>query len=274
MDMELPSSPIILSNRKKLKVKEAQRESRHIKMFQRPQSTDFKEKSFSFEDKFTIGRCSKEEESPDNGLFSADIVSRQHAEVFFKGSNFFIQDNNSMNGTYKNDDKLKPGIPASLKCNDIVRLGNTKSHQYRPIIAMVELNPCSCLNHDTFVQSSLLVVDKEEEEVQDESQLLVSNVELIWHLKEIEKMKKEDDKDSEQKKVMIHDIPDAEKSKDYRNVETQEFSGSQHRNEAPSHHDDDHDEDQYTNDTIPDSLKYDPDKFDIEFVIPKRRSRK
>ena len=87
-------------------------------------------------------------------------------------------------------------------------------------------------------------------------------------------MKKEDDKDSEQKKVMIHDIPDAEKSKDYRNVETQEFSGSQHRNEAPSHHDDDHDEDQYTNDTIPDSLKYDPDKFDIEFVIPKRRSRK
>ena len=52
------------------------------------------------------------------------------------------------------------------------------------------------------------------------------------------------------------------------------FSGSQHRNEAPSHHDDDHDEDQYTNDTIPDSLKYDPDKFDIEFVIPKRRSRK
>ena len=29
-----------------------------------------------------------------------------------------------------------------------------------------------------------------------------------------------------------------------------------------------------TNDTIPDSLKYDPDKFDIEFVIPKRRSRK
>ena len=89
-----------------------------------------------------------------------------------------------------------------------------------------------------------------------------------------EKMKKEDDKDSEQKKVMIHDIPDAEKSKDYRNVETQEFSGSQHRNEAPSHHDDDHDEDQYTNDTIPDSLKYDPDKFDIEFVIPKRRSRK
>ena len=67
-------------------------------------------------------------------------------------------------------------------------------------------------------------------------------------------MKKEDDKDSEQKKVMIHDIPDAEKSKDCRNVETQEFSGSQHKNEAPSHHDDDHDEDQYTNDTIPDSL--------------------
>ena len=49
-----------------------------------------------------------------SGLPDADVVSRIHAEIRVQGSNFFIEDLGSSNGTFLNNTNLEPKVRYSL----------------------------------------------------------------------------------------------------------------------------------------------------------------
>lgn len=53
-------------------------------------------------------------------------VSRRHARIFAQGNQIFIEDLNSTNYTYVNQQKLTPGQPYPLKDGDEVRLGKVR----------------------------------------------------------------------------------------------------------------------------------------------------
>jgi len=57
-------------------------------------------------------------------------VSRRHARVFAQGSQIVIEDLNSTNYTYVNQQKLTPGQPHPLNDGDDVRLGRVKLNFY------------------------------------------------------------------------------------------------------------------------------------------------
>ena len=68
---------------------------------------------------FSIGR------DPNiNDIVIDDIsISRQHALIYKKGDHFFIKDNDSTNGTYINDEKIK--VEATLSNQDQIKIGGT-----------------------------------------------------------------------------------------------------------------------------------------------------
>jgi len=51
-------------------------------------------------------------------------VSRRHAKITRRGSEVFIEDLGSINGTFLNREKLKPYLPQVLKSGDELQLGN------------------------------------------------------------------------------------------------------------------------------------------------------
>ncbi len=53
-------------------------------------------------------------------------VSRRHARIFAQGNQIFIEDLNSTNYTYVNQQKLTPGQPHPLKDGDELRLGKVR----------------------------------------------------------------------------------------------------------------------------------------------------
>ena len=57
-------------------------------------------------------------------------VSRQHARVFLQGSQILVEDLNSTNFTYVNQQKLTPGQPHPLNNGDEVRFGRMKLNFY------------------------------------------------------------------------------------------------------------------------------------------------
>lgn len=64
------------------------------------------------------------EPTADNGFFDADVVSKDHAEVWEEQGKIFLKDTKSDNGTYLNGERLSPTGEESdayeLKSNDIV----------------------------------------------------------------------------------------------------------------------------------------------------------
>ena len=76
-----------------------------------------------------VGRCSDSgERQPDVDLepFAALThgISRHHVMIRMRGSQLFIRDMASRNGTWLNDTKLQPNIEQLLCDNDELRLGN------------------------------------------------------------------------------------------------------------------------------------------------------
>ncbi|HVU10755.1 MAG TPA: FHA domain-containing protein [Phototrophicaceae bacterium] len=57
-------------------------------------------------------------------------VSRVHARLIYENGNFYIEDVNSVNGTYLNGDPLQPGLKAALKNADELRLGRLRMYIY------------------------------------------------------------------------------------------------------------------------------------------------
>ncbi|MBD2449371.1 FHA domain-containing protein [Nostoc sp. FACHB-152] len=58
-----------------------------------------------------------------SNLPDAEIVSRSHAQIQVDGSNYFLEDLGSSNGTFLNDTKLEPGITYQLNVGDRIDLG-------------------------------------------------------------------------------------------------------------------------------------------------------
>jgi pSer/pThr/pTyr-binding forkhead associated (FHA) protein len=58
-----------------------------------------------------------------SGLPDTDIVSRQHAEIHRSGDSYYLVDNGSVNGTYLNDELLKPKQRYLLRNGDKISLG-------------------------------------------------------------------------------------------------------------------------------------------------------
>ena len=57
-------------------------------------------------------------------------VSRKHARIFVQGQQVLIEDLNSTNFTYVNQQRLTPGQPQPLTDGDEVRLGRVKLNYY------------------------------------------------------------------------------------------------------------------------------------------------
>ncbi len=57
-------------------------------------------------------------------------VSRRHARIFSQGSQIFVEDLNSTNYTYVNQQRLTPGQPHPLNDGDEIRFGRVKLNFY------------------------------------------------------------------------------------------------------------------------------------------------
>ena len=57
-------------------------------------------------------------------------VSRQHARIFFQGTQAFVEDRNSTNHTYVNGQELVPWQPQPLKSGDEIKFGRLASIFY------------------------------------------------------------------------------------------------------------------------------------------------
>lgn len=72
--------------------------------------------------------------SQDNGYMAG--VSRRHARIVRRGDEFFLEDLNSMNGTFLNRNKLSPHTAVPFQDGDEIRLGNLVLRviieEYRP----------------------------------------------------------------------------------------------------------------------------------------------
>ncbi len=51
-------------------------------------------------------------------------VSRQHARVFFDGEHFWLQDNESSNGTFYKNERLEPQVPVQIDTGEFLMCGN------------------------------------------------------------------------------------------------------------------------------------------------------
>jgi pSer/pThr/pTyr-binding forkhead associated (FHA) protein len=58
----------------------------------------------------------------DNGYMAG--VSRRHARIIRRGDDFYVEDLNSMNGTFLNRNKLPAHTPVPFQDGDEIRLGN------------------------------------------------------------------------------------------------------------------------------------------------------
>ncbi|MBE9038205.1 FHA domain-containing protein [aff. Roholtiella sp. LEGE 12411] len=58
-----------------------------------------------------------------SSLPNADLVSRIHAQIQIDGSNYFIEDLGSSNGTFVNNTRLKPRTPYQVDLGDRIDLG-------------------------------------------------------------------------------------------------------------------------------------------------------
>lgn len=58
----------------------------------------------------------------DNGYMAG--VSRRHARIIRRGEEFFLEDLESMNGTFLNRKRLPPHTPTPFQGGDEIRLGN------------------------------------------------------------------------------------------------------------------------------------------------------
>lgn len=72
-------------------------------------------------DDFLIGR---KIDSVNGYIENQDVISKIHARIIRVGNNFFIKDEESLNGTYLNDKKINEDDVTPLKIGDIVKLAN------------------------------------------------------------------------------------------------------------------------------------------------------
>ena len=73
-----------------------------------------------------IFRIGQDIEGMDYGIENNTTVSRHHADIMRKGTEFFILDNNSTNHTYVNGEQAMPGEFVKIKGGDCIRLSDVE----------------------------------------------------------------------------------------------------------------------------------------------------
>ncbi|MDX2161434.1 MAG: FHA domain-containing protein [bacterium] len=62
--------------------------------------------------------------SGDNALpLPHSQISRQHARIFWKDDQYWIEDLNSSNGAWVNDARIRPSVPQIIRPGDVIRMG-------------------------------------------------------------------------------------------------------------------------------------------------------
>jgi len=82
----------------------------------------FKDKDIELSKTFKIGR------GKDNDIVILDdpLVSRRHALIEREGTDFYVRDKDSTNGTFLNNNPIPKGERIELKCGDVIMVGKTR----------------------------------------------------------------------------------------------------------------------------------------------------
>lgn len=123
---ELDNKTVLLGN----DITEAEREEgQSIQYCLRPEEDDEKRESIVLQkDMFVLG---KNREKVD-GVIEGKSVSRVHAYIMKEEGSYYLEDLNSLNGTYLNGERLGYKEKACLKENDIISIGG-KSFCFGPL---------------------------------------------------------------------------------------------------------------------------------------------
>ncbi len=71
-----------------------------------------------------VFRLGKENSYVDYFVSNNNTVSRGHADVIVRGTNYFIIDRNSKNKTFINNNMLPPNYEVQIYCGDKLKLAN------------------------------------------------------------------------------------------------------------------------------------------------------
>lgn len=74
-------------------------------------------------EEFVIG---KSQVDTDMMITGNSSVSRRHARIICRGGQYYIEDLNSLNGTYVNESKVEPGISKELHTGDRIKVSDTE----------------------------------------------------------------------------------------------------------------------------------------------------
>lgn len=90
----------------------------YLKLINRIDSLPYKIKEhYSIEDQLTLGRNS------DNDIFIKDpFISKKHFQIVEDEGEFYLEDFDSANGTYLNEDRIQDVV--RLQNGDIIKVGN------------------------------------------------------------------------------------------------------------------------------------------------------
>ncbi|KAI6374625.1 hypothetical protein MCOR25_003091 [Pyricularia grisea] len=97
------------------------------------------------DDRIAIGRTSKSISkgrvaTEVNGLFDCAVMSRNHAIIYTKSGDVFIEDNTSMHGTFVNETDIRGRSSYQLRTGDGVRFGipiNRNEDSFSPVLVTV-----------------------------------------------------------------------------------------------------------------------------------------
>jgi pSer/pThr/pTyr-binding forkhead associated (FHA) protein len=59
-------------------------------------------------------------------VLESNLVSMEHARLFFRNNSLWVEDLKSRNGTFLNDQQLPPEKPVAVRPRDILRVGDVR----------------------------------------------------------------------------------------------------------------------------------------------------
>lgn len=132
---------------------------------------DFGARFVISENTVIIGRGTPEN-SPDIGLHD-ECISRRHAEIIYRDSNFYLRDLRSTNGTTIDNQRIEADKFYPLKQDSIIGLGIAQ--QGARIVLRFKVNTTtpieSCLDKESFT-GSWLCIDEERDEIRVDNKLI------------------------------------------------------------------------------------------------------
>ncbi|XP_003745134.1 sarcolemmal membrane-associated protein [Galendromus occidentalis] len=120
-----------------------------IHLLWRATSHKFEDRIIPLSKPAKVGRSvAKLKPCPHNAIFDCKVLSRNHAMIWFENDKFYIQDTQSSNGTFVNNERLSKGSEESLRreiySGDVLQFGvdvieNSKKVTHGCIIALAKL---------------------------------------------------------------------------------------------------------------------------------------